>query len=427
MIKHLRSIDGYFNQKINIINFSNKNKKIFNNYNTVLGEGNSISQLPFLKKTKLIKPVNVDSFFLDKKHETITVNGNSKITDVHNFLLKKKYYCHYFPSYPSVTIGGCIANGTHGIIPKNGIFTDFVVEVKLFNPNFGTKILSNLKNKELFELTKCGFGLTGIILEAKIKIFKLRSTKVLIKSYDFKNLFQCYKFIKKSKSFYNQNTFTVDYKKKDIFTGRLLTGSFYGKKCVYRKINNKKIFKFRLGLFRFNWAKNIIFNFNFFLDKILTFVIKTKHINDVLFTSNNKTSYFNLMPNKFIEYQNIIPNKNVKIYLSEFEKILRKYEPKIALVHLKQFDQNGKNFEFKKKGLAIAMHIIVDDKFNSFYKKLIDLDYKYNCLINLYKNSLIDISFLKKFYPNYFYIFKNKINKINKKYKFTNSIFKNYT
>ena len=89
MIKHLRSIDGYFNQKINIINFSNKNKKIFNNYNTVLGEGNSISQLPFLKKTKLIKPVNVDSFFLDKKHETITVNGNSKITDVHNFLLKK--------------------------------------------------------------------------------------------------------------------------------------------------------------------------------------------------------------------------------------------------------------------------------------------------------------------------------------------------
>ena len=50
MIKHLKSIDGFFNQKIDIINFSNTKKNIFNNYNTVLGEGNSISQLPFLKK-----------------------------------------------------------------------------------------------------------------------------------------------------------------------------------------------------------------------------------------------------------------------------------------------------------------------------------------------------------------------------------------
>ena len=424
MFKNLKSIDGFFNQKIDIINFSNKKKKIFNNYNTILGEGNSISQLPFLTKTKSIKLVNEDKFVLDKKNETVTVNGNSKIADVHNFLIKKDFYCHYFPSYPSVTIGGCIANGTHGIIPKKGIFTDFVKEIKIFNPNFGTKILSNLKNKELFELTKCGFGLTGIILEAKIKIFKLKSTKILIKGYDFKNLFQCYKFIKKSTSFYNQNTFTVDYKKKDIFSGRLLTGSFYIKKCTYRKIKDKKIFNYRLGFFKYNLIKNIIFNLNFFLDKLLTFAIKTKHINDVLYTSNNKTLYFNLMPNKFIEYQNIIPNKHVKKYLDEFEKILRVYQPKIALVHLKQFNQNGKNFEFKKKGLAIAMHIIVDDKFKFFYKKLIDLDYKYNCLINLYKNSLIDVAFLKKFYPNYFYIFKSKISKINKVYKFTNSIFK---
>ncbi len=59
-------------------------------------------------------------------------------------------------------------------MPKKGIFTDFVKEIKIFNPNFGVKTLSRLKNKDLFELTKCGLGLTGLILEAKIKIFKLR-------------------------------------------------------------------------------------------------------------------------------------------------------------------------------------------------------------------------------------------------------------
>ena len=42
------------------------------------------------------------------------------------------------------------------------------------------------------------------------------------------------------------------------------------------------------------------------------------------------------------------------------------------------------------------------------------------------KNSLIDVAFLKRFYPNYFDIFIKKIMKINKNYRFTNSIFKKF-
>ena len=425
MTKQVNSIDGFFNEKIKVVNFKNS-KNDFDKYNTIIGKGNSISQLPFLKKTKSIIKIDENSFFIDKKNQILRVNANAKITDVHNFLLKNKYYCHYFPSYPLVTVGGCIANGTHGIIPKKGIFTDFVKEIKIYNPNFGTKILSNSKNKELFDLTKCGFGLTGLILDAKIKIYKLKSTTVSVKEYDFDSLFNCYQFIKKSKSIYNQNAFQVDYSKKKIFSGRLITGSFSGTNYLYKEVKNQKILNLRLGFFKSNFLKKLIFNCSFILEKFLNLIKRKKHINDVLYTSNNKTLYFNLMPKKFIEYQNIIPNKNVKTYLGEFEKIVLKYRPKIALVHIKLFDQNGKNFEFKAKGLAITMHIIVDDKFKIFYKKLIDLDYKYNCLVNLYKNSLIDVAFLKKFYPNYFHIFKQKIMKINKNYRFTNSIFKKF-
>ena len=90
---------------------------------------------------------------------------------------------------------------------------------------------------------------------------------------------------------------------------------------------------------------------------------------------------------------------------------------------LKLFDQNGKNLEFKKKGLAIALHILIDKNFDGFYEKLIQLDFQHNCLINLYKNSLIDEKLLKKFYPNSFKNFKKKIQSLNTKYKFSNSIF----
>ena len=360
-----------------------------------------------------------------KKKKILEVNGNATIGDIHNFLLNKKYYCHYFPSYPYVTVGACIANGVHGFIPKKGIFTDFIVEIKLYNPNFGTKILSNKKNKSLFDLTKCGLGLTGIILSAKMKIFDLKSTEITIKNYNFNNILDCYNFMKKSITIYNQNSFTVNYSKNKIFLGRLIVGYFKSKKIKYKHISNKKISKIRLGIFKYQKIKNLFFNIIFFLEKIKVSLNNKQHINDIMFTSNKRTSYFLFMPNKFIEYQNLIPNYNVEKYLQEFEKILKIYQPNISLMHLKLFDKNGKNLEFKEKGLALAMHIIINHNFNKFYRKLVDLDLKYNCLINLYKNSLIDQKLIKKFYPKTFKNLIKKIKSINPHYKFSNSIFKN--
>ena len=149
----------------------------------------------------------------------------------------------------------------------------------------------------------------------------------------------------------------------------------------------------------------------------------TVRFDEIMFTSNKRTSYFLFMPKKFIEYQNLIPDSKVKKYLPKFEHLLKMHKPNISLMHLKLFDQNGKNLEFKKKGLAIALHILIDKNFDEFYEKLIQLDFQHNCLINLYKNSLIDEKLLKKFYPNSFKNFKKKIQSLNTKYKFSNSIF----
>ena len=287
------------------------------------------------------------------------------------------------------------------------------------------KLFLKKKNKILFDLTKCGLGLTGIILSAKLKIFKLKSTEITIKNYNFNNILDCYNFMKKSKTIYNQNSFTVNYSKKKIFLGRLIVGSFKSRKINYKHITNNKISKIRLGIFKYENIKNLFFNIIFFLEKIKVALNNRQHINDIMFTSNKRTSYFLFMPNKFIEYQNLIPDYNVKKYLQEFEKILKIYKPNISLMHLKLFGKSGKNLEFKERGLAIAIHIIIDKDFSTFYKKLIDLDLKYNCLINLYKNSLINQKLVKRFYPKTFKYFVKKIKAINKYYKFSNSIFEN--
>jgi decaprenylphospho-beta-D-ribofuranose 2-oxidase len=425
-MQNKKSIDGFFKGNVCISNLTRIHKKKFSRLNSVIGEGNSISGLPFIKKGVIQKLEKKNDFVLDKKKRFIIVNANARIVDVHNFLLKNKFFCHYFPSYPYVTVGGCIANGSHGIAPKLGIFTDFVEEITIYNPNFGYKKLSKIKNKNIFELTKSGLGMTGVILNAKLKIFELPSTNIKIENYEFNNLLDCYKFMKQSKQIYNQNSFTINYSKEKIFLGRLISGSFDKKEFFIKNIKNIKISKIRIGLFNFFFIKNLIFNLIFLLERLKIYFRKNQHINDILFTSNKRTLYFSLMPNKFIEYQNIIPDKKVKKYLKEFEKIIKLHKPNITLLHLKQFAKNNKNLAFTANGLAIAVHIIKDKNFEIFLKKLIELDLKFKCKLNLYKNSLVDKLLIEKFYRKKYIIFLNKIKKINKKYLFTNNIFVNY-
>ena len=92
-------------------------------------------------------------------------------------------------------------------------------------------------------------------------------------------------------------------------------------------------------------------------------------------------------------------------------------------MHLKIFNKKGKGYEFTEKGLAIAIHIICDKRFDRFYNKILKLDLKFNCKINLYKNNLVNKKIIKMFYPTHTKKFLKDIRMINKKYIFVNNFF----
>ena len=175
-------------------------------------------------------------------------------------------------------------------------------------------------------------------------------------------MFQAYKFIKKSSFLFNQNSFYLDYSTKEIFKGRILTGSGLKKQKKVKKLKLNKLEKIRLNFFNSEKIKKIMFQLNFIYEKIIFIFKKEMNINNLIFTSNYNTKYFLFQSKKFIEYQNIIPEKNIEKYLPELKNLLLKYKPNVTLLHLKIFKRKGKGFEFTEKGLAIALHIICDEK-----------------------------------------------------------------
>ncbi|MCY4263880.1 MAG: FAD-binding oxidoreductase, partial [Gammaproteobacteria bacterium] len=93
------------------------------------------------------------------------------------------------PGTKGVSIGGAIATDIHG---KNhhqdGSFCDYVDSFTLLLANGECKICSPRKNRELFHATCGGMGLTGIILDATVKLEKVSSVSIRSRSVSTHNL-----------------------------------------------------------------------------------------------------------------------------------------------------------------------------------------------------------------------------------------------
>jgi decaprenylphospho-beta-D-ribofuranose 2-oxidase len=419
--KIFKSIDGLFNEELNFItakNFDDIKKKRL----SIVGMGNSISSLPFVKDSVLLDLKLEKKIKLSKNRKLIEVNGNLEAHEIHNFLIKEKLFFPSFPSYPSVTVGACIANCTHGISPRFGVMSDYIQEIKLFNPNFGIKILTKKKNKKLFNLTIGGMGLTGVILKAKLKILKLDSTYIKIsQNRKFNTFIDLYRYLNNNKYAYNQNNLFLKSDKKEIFNSRVSSGNFKKKKYSIKLIKSKKISFFRFGILKIPLFRKIL-EITLLL-KEYTSQKKLLHINEAFYPSNSRLIYFNLMPKKFVEHQTIIPHKNVKKFFKDLKNLILEFDPTITLCHLKIFSGNGEYLQFNGKGLGLTIHFVINNNFYIFYKKFLDINAKNFCKPNLYKNSLIQIHDIKKFYGKNFLKFSKEIKKINKKFFFENRLF----
>jgi len=86
------------------------------------------------------------------------------------------------PGYPAITIGGCIAANVHGKNPsREGTFVGSLVDLTLFHPDHGVIRVTRENPPGLFDLTCGGYGLTGVILAATLRLEPLAGDRVSIR------------------------------------------------------------------------------------------------------------------------------------------------------------------------------------------------------------------------------------------------------
>ena len=116
----------------------------------------------------------------DDEHGTLTVEAGARIGDVQRFALARGWYLAVTPGHPAATVGGCIAADVHGKNPaRDGTFRAVVEEMEVWTDHDGPVIAGVGHNTGLFAATCAGFGLTGTIVRATLRLARPPAALVL--------------------------------------------------------------------------------------------------------------------------------------------------------------------------------------------------------------------------------------------------------
>tara|TARA_Y100000816_G_scaffold291148_1_gene281622 strand:- start:1496 stop:2824 length:1329 start_codon:yes stop_codon:yes gene_type:complete len=363
-------------------------------------------------------------FNVDKKE--ITVEAGLKIYDFLKFTLKYNLWLPQVPGYPFITLGGIVATNSHGkSCGTHGTVRKSIKNIKLFHKNNGWLNLSDYENKEIFDLTIGGFGLTGTIVSITFKLTEIESGVFETHAEEVKSFSDCYKKISNEK---DQNTFTYSWNRADnlknfgngfIYKNKLKKNS---KNNNYlRTIEQKRISNF-LPLSLWNsLSLNLVNNIYYKVQKM-----KKKKLNEdlvqVIFPYIGRESYFKFFgPKGFIESQLLVPSNNVEVFMDEFLNIFKKHTPIITLFSLKNMQGEHKNLRFEDNSVCISFDF-TNTKKNIEFMILVDkLCIKYKAIPSIIKDSRLDKKTVSACYVQY-EDFKDRLKKYDNKRVYQSAI-----
>lgn len=111
----------------------------------------------------------------------VTASGGTTLEAINELLAPQGYFLPVVPGTQKITLGGAIAANVHGKNHhKAGSFSEHVVSMKLLDSN--GKAVQAAPGHPLFDAVPGSFGLTAVILEARVRAAKIPGTMIDVKT-----------------------------------------------------------------------------------------------------------------------------------------------------------------------------------------------------------------------------------------------------
>jgi decaprenylphospho-beta-D-ribofuranose 2-oxidase len=118
---------------------------------------------------------------LDLEQGLVTADAGTSLDDLMRWLVPLGWFVPVTPGTRQVTVGGAVAADVHG---KNhhtaGSWCDAVEALTLATPAHGKRRITPTSDPDLFWATAGGMGLTGLVLDATIRLKRIETSRLVV-------------------------------------------------------------------------------------------------------------------------------------------------------------------------------------------------------------------------------------------------------
>lgn len=312
------------------------------------------------------------------------------------------------PGYPDITIGGCIAANVHGKNPaRAGTFRHSIVNLTLVHPERGSITVDAASNPLLFDLTCGGFGLTGVIMAATLRLEPLPGSRLSMRRTMLGSLADGLASIRTQSS---EHAFAYTWHdaapsrrfgRGVAYHGTFINGTarMADVRRPYRRINPNGR---RMPVSGWNRWTNRLFNWGHRTLERVKPEVNELTLFDSLFPFARRPGIFLMFGNPgFVEYQAIVPDDRVESYLSSIEHLFRDRSLPSVLVSMKQFRGTRRWLRFEGDGVCVTLYLARTAAAVESLPALDRLALETGSVVNIMKDSRLPASAVRAMFPEY--------------------------
>jgi len=364
------------------------------------GNGRSYGDSALNSNIIYCKPYN---YFLDFDQNNGIVHCQSGVllSEILEVAVPKGWFLKVTPGTKLITVGGAIASDVHG---KNhhveGCFSECVTEMRVILPN--GEIQTCKKGDELFYATCGGMGLTGVILDAKISLKRIKSRNINQTTIKTKNLKETFDAFERY-SYMPYSVAWIDCLAKGDNIGRCLLklGEFADDGDLDYKEKKRLSVPFNFPSFALNNLSVKAFNWIYY-NQATDGLSEQKVDIDTFFYPLDAINNWNRIygKNGFTQYQFILPKKVSYDGLQEVLRAISRSGKGSFLAVLKLYGKANKNYlSFPLEGYSLALDFKIERGLFELLDKLDKIVLKYGGRIYLAKDVRVSKETFEKGYP----------------------------
>jgi decaprenylphospho-beta-D-ribofuranose 2-oxidase len=314
------------------------------------------------------------------------------------------------PGYPAITIGGCVAANVHGKNPeREGAFRHSVVDVTLLHPRLGTLRIDRQSEPDLFELTCGGYGLTGVILAATLRLETLPGWTAAVERVPIQTLCEGLARIRErtagaafAYTWHEGTPAAGVFGRGFVYIGQLPAGPLPRDAVVprYRRLTATSRTRLRAPL----WSQATIrlLGAAFRASEGLRPASSERPLFDAMFPFARRGEYFLLYGRRGLaEYQALVPHAAASDFLLALEREARRARPPVVMASLKLFRGERGLLRFEGDGVCVTLDLVRSAAGLRFMGVLDGLTLEHGALPHIVKDSRLEGAVVSRSYPGY--------------------------